>query len=164
MIIADVDLDLCRPGKTRTFDFGRHRRVEHYARILEQTGVVEPARLSETRNGEVNQCGRTQRWRSRKEQRRHFTSVKTEEESESSFVIPTQPKSMTDKLHTKWSHQLSHPILKLSVSPPRHQLQLLWKEISTTSCLLQQQCVHSAHFKREKATMLSLSLATRTMH
>lgn len=54
MIVADVDLDLCRPGKARTFDFGRHRRVEHYGRILEQTGVVEPARLSESRSGEVN--------------------------------------------------------------------------------------------------------------
>ena len=53
MIIADVDLDLCRPGKTRTFDFGRHRRVEHYGRMLEQTGVVEPPRLGESRRGEL---------------------------------------------------------------------------------------------------------------
>ncbi|PYH35321.1 carbon-nitrogen hydrolase [Aspergillus neoniger CBS 115656] len=42
VIIADCDLGLCRAGKTRTFDFGRHRRVEHYGRITGQTGVVEP--------------------------------------------------------------------------------------------------------------------------
>ncbi|KAI2940173.1 hypothetical protein CBS147321_6312 [Aspergillus niger] len=42
IIIADCDLGLCRAGKTRTFDFGRHRRVEHYGRITGQTGVVEP--------------------------------------------------------------------------------------------------------------------------
>jgi Asp/Glu/hydantoin racemase/predicted amidohydrolase len=54
VVIADVDLDLCKPGKTRTFDFGRHRRVEHYARIIEQTGVVEPPKLNENSNGAVN--------------------------------------------------------------------------------------------------------------
>lgn len=42
VIIADCDLGLCRAGKTRTFDFSRHRRVEHYGRITGQTGVVEP--------------------------------------------------------------------------------------------------------------------------
>ncbi|OJI88815.1 hypothetical protein ABZX51_009792 [Aspergillus tubingensis] len=42
VIIADCDLGLCRAGKTRTFDFARHRRVEHYGRITGQTGVVEP--------------------------------------------------------------------------------------------------------------------------
>ncbi|PLB39909.1 carbon-nitrogen hydrolase [Aspergillus candidus] len=42
VIIADCDLLLCRPGKTRTFDFARHRRVEHYGRIVQQTGVIEP--------------------------------------------------------------------------------------------------------------------------
>lgn len=47
VIVADCDLDLCRQGKTRTFDFARHRRVEHYKRIAEQTGVVEPPGLSE---------------------------------------------------------------------------------------------------------------------
>ncbi|KAK5136153.1 hypothetical protein LTR08_003990 [Meristemomyces frigidus] len=47
VIVADCDLELCRQGKTRTFDFSRHRRVEHYKRIVEQTGVVEPPKLSE---------------------------------------------------------------------------------------------------------------------
>jgi Asp/Glu/hydantoin racemase len=45
-IVADCDLDRCRAGKTRTFDFGRHRRVEHYSRLIDQTGVVEPPHLS----------------------------------------------------------------------------------------------------------------------
>ncbi|EME86797.1 uncharacterized protein MYCFIDRAFT_77383 [Pseudocercospora fijiensis CIRAD86] len=48
VIVADCDLDACRQGKTRTFDFGRHRRIEHYTRIVEQTGVMEPPRLAET--------------------------------------------------------------------------------------------------------------------
>ncbi|KXT01010.1 hypothetical protein AC578_4429 [Pseudocercospora eumusae] len=48
VIVADCDLDACRQGKTRTFDFGRHRRIEHYTRIVEQTGVIEPARLADT--------------------------------------------------------------------------------------------------------------------
>ncbi|KAF2023242.1 carbon-nitrogen hydrolase [Setomelanomma holmii] len=46
VIVADCDLDLCLPGKTRTFDFARHRRTEHYGIITSQTGVVEPPRLS----------------------------------------------------------------------------------------------------------------------
>ncbi|KAI7479753.1 carbon-nitrogen hydrolase [Hortaea werneckii] len=57
IIIADCDLDLCTQGKTRTFDFARHRRTEHYGRILEQTGVVEPPRLNQddkATNGEPN--------------------------------------------------------------------------------------------------------------
>ncbi|GAB7353498.1 hypothetical protein MBLNU459_g3946t1 [Dothideomycetes sp. NU459] len=46
VIVADCDLDLCRAGKTRVFDFARHRRIEHYKLITEQTGVVEPPRLA----------------------------------------------------------------------------------------------------------------------
>jgi Asp/Glu/hydantoin racemase/predicted amidohydrolase len=45
VIIADCDLDLCQQGKVRTFDFARHRRLEHYTRITSQAGVVEPPRL-----------------------------------------------------------------------------------------------------------------------
>lgn len=48
VIVADCNLELCSPGKKRTFDFGRHRRVEHYSVLTSQTGVVEPPRLSET--------------------------------------------------------------------------------------------------------------------
>lgn len=55
VIVAGCDLELCRAGKTRIFDFGRHRRVEHYKLITEQTGVVEPPRLAPAAtNGEVN--------------------------------------------------------------------------------------------------------------
>lgn len=45
VVFAEIDLEKCRQGKTRTFDFERHRRVEHYGRIGAQTGVVEPPRL-----------------------------------------------------------------------------------------------------------------------
>ncbi|ORY09217.1 carbon-nitrogen hydrolase [Clohesyomyces aquaticus] len=45
ILIADCDLDRCRSGKTRTFDFGRHRRVEHYSLLTSQIGVVEPPHL-----------------------------------------------------------------------------------------------------------------------
>ncbi|KAF6827780.1 carbon-nitrogen hydrolase [Colletotrichum plurivorum] len=51
VVFAEIDLDACRPGKERTFDFARHRRVEHYARITEQTGVVEPPKLHGGANG-----------------------------------------------------------------------------------------------------------------
>jgi Asp/Glu/hydantoin racemase/predicted amidohydrolase len=55
VIIADCDLDLCLPGKKRTFDFARHRRTEHYAILTTQTGVVEPPRLSQT--PQINHIG-----------------------------------------------------------------------------------------------------------
>jgi predicted amidohydrolase len=48
VIFAECDLELCRPHKLRTFNFERHRRVEHYGRITGQTGVIEPPHL-ETR-------------------------------------------------------------------------------------------------------------------
>jgi Asp/Glu/hydantoin racemase/predicted amidohydrolase len=47
VIVADCDLDRCLPGKTRTFDFARHRRTEHYGILTSQTGVIEPPRLSQ---------------------------------------------------------------------------------------------------------------------
>jgi predicted amidohydrolase len=42
LVVADCDLDLTRFGKETVFDFGRHRRIEHYGRITSQTGVVPP--------------------------------------------------------------------------------------------------------------------------
>lgn len=48
VIVADCDLELCNAGKKRTFDFARHRRVEHYKILVEQTGVVEPPLLADT--------------------------------------------------------------------------------------------------------------------
>ena len=55
VVVADCDLDLCNAGKSRTFDFIRHRRIEHYGRITQQTGVIEPPRLDAAQpNGHAN--------------------------------------------------------------------------------------------------------------
>ncbi|WP_082070209.1 N-carbamoyl-D-amino-acid hydrolase [Bradyrhizobium sp. LTSP885] len=45
VVVADLDLDLCRQGKDKMFNFGAHRRPEQYAVITERAGVVEPAAL-----------------------------------------------------------------------------------------------------------------------
>jgi predicted amidohydrolase len=45
IIVADLDLDLCRQGKDKMFNFAAHRRPEQYAAITERAGVVEPAAL-----------------------------------------------------------------------------------------------------------------------
>jgi len=42
LIVHACDMDACTFGKTTIFDFGRHRRIEHYQRICTQTGVVLP--------------------------------------------------------------------------------------------------------------------------
>ncbi len=42
LLIVACDLDATRFGKTTIFDFARHRRIEHYARITSQAGVVLP--------------------------------------------------------------------------------------------------------------------------
>ncbi len=42
LIVHTADLDACTFGKQTIFDFARHRRVEHYRLIVEQTGAVEP--------------------------------------------------------------------------------------------------------------------------
>jgi predicted amidohydrolase len=39
LIVHACDMDACNFGKSTIFDFGRHRRVEHYTRICAQTGV-----------------------------------------------------------------------------------------------------------------------------
>ena len=44
VIIHACDLDACTFGKETIFAFERHRRPEHYGRIVEQTGVVPPPR------------------------------------------------------------------------------------------------------------------------
>ncbi|KAI5357503.1 Putative carbon-nitrogen hydrolase, asp/Glu/hydantoin racemase [Septoria linicola] len=46
VVFAEIDLDACKQGKTKTFDFARHRRTEHYQRIVQQTGVTEPPSIS----------------------------------------------------------------------------------------------------------------------
>lgn len=43
LVVADCDLDLCRPYKETIFNFAKHRRPEHYRMIVEQTGAEPPA-------------------------------------------------------------------------------------------------------------------------
>jgi predicted amidohydrolase len=43
LIVADCDLDMCRQGKEKMFNFAVHRRPEHYSAIASQVGVIEPA-------------------------------------------------------------------------------------------------------------------------
>lgn len=43
LLVHACDLDACAFGKTTIFDFARHRRPEHYARITAQTGAEPPA-------------------------------------------------------------------------------------------------------------------------
>jgi predicted amidohydrolase len=42
LLMQACDLDDTKFGKRTIFDFARHRRIEHYGRITEQTGVVLP--------------------------------------------------------------------------------------------------------------------------
>jgi len=42
LIVHDCDLDACNFGKETIFAFDRHRRIEHYELISNQTGVVAP--------------------------------------------------------------------------------------------------------------------------
>ena len=44
LIFTEADLDLCKHGKERMFDFAAHRRPQWYARIVEQVGAIEPPR------------------------------------------------------------------------------------------------------------------------
>ncbi|EFX05134.1 n-carbamyl-d-amino acid amidohydrolase [Grosmannia clavigera kw1407] len=46
LITATIDLAECRAQKEGVFAFAKHRRTEHYGRLIEQTGVVEPPLLS----------------------------------------------------------------------------------------------------------------------
>ncbi len=46
VVVADCDLDLCRQGKEKMFNFAAHRRPEHYRAITERAGVVEPVPLT----------------------------------------------------------------------------------------------------------------------
>ncbi|KAH9218606.1 putative N-carbamoyl-D-amino acid hydrolase [Leptodontidium sp. 2 PMI_412] len=45
IVFAEVDLEDCRQGKEKTFDFARHRRIDQYRPITVQTGVIEPELL-----------------------------------------------------------------------------------------------------------------------
>ncbi|KAL4999486.1 carbon-nitrogen hydrolase [Aspergillus recurvatus] len=46
IVAATLDLRKCRAGKTKTFDLGRHRRLDAYGPLLERAGVEEPPLLS----------------------------------------------------------------------------------------------------------------------
>jgi predicted amidohydrolase len=42
VLVADCDMDLCRQGKGKMFDFGAHRQPAHYTPITARAGVIEP--------------------------------------------------------------------------------------------------------------------------
>jgi predicted amidohydrolase len=43
VIVAEADLDACRQGKEKMFNFAAHRRPQHYRRIVDQVGATPPA-------------------------------------------------------------------------------------------------------------------------
>jgi predicted amidohydrolase len=43
LILAECDLDACRQGQEKMFNFAQHRRPGHYRRIVEQVGAEPPA-------------------------------------------------------------------------------------------------------------------------
>jgi predicted amidohydrolase len=47
VVLAECDLDACRQGKQKMFDFAAHRRPEWYGAITGQTGAVPPHALDE---------------------------------------------------------------------------------------------------------------------
>jgi predicted amidohydrolase len=42
VLVADCDLDACRQGKEKMFNFAAHRRPQHYRAIVDQVGAVLP--------------------------------------------------------------------------------------------------------------------------
>ncbi|KAI0602832.1 carbon-nitrogen hydrolase [Biscogniauxia sp. FL1348] len=46
LVVATIDLSLCRKGKERVFNFEKHRRLDQYGIILEQVGAKEIPLLS----------------------------------------------------------------------------------------------------------------------
>ncbi|CAH2602286.1 N-carbamoyl-D-amino acid hydrolase [Rhodovastum atsumiense] len=42
VLVASCDLDACRQGKEKMFNFAAHRRPEHYRRIIDQVGAELP--------------------------------------------------------------------------------------------------------------------------
>jgi predicted amidohydrolase len=42
LLVHNCDMDATKFGKATVFDFKRHRRIEHYGRIVSQTGVIYP--------------------------------------------------------------------------------------------------------------------------
>jgi N-carbamoyl-D-amino-acid hydrolase len=54
IIVADLDLDLCRQGKDKMFNFAAHRRPQQYMAITERAGVIEPATLDAVKHQAAN--------------------------------------------------------------------------------------------------------------
>lgn len=102
LVVADCDLDACRAGKERTFDFGRHRRVEHYSRITDQTGVVEPPKLAGEPNGAVTNG-----------------TTSSEKKIRVLLVNPNSTKSMTDACVAMCQTQLPPDVVVTGFTAPR---------------------------------------------
>jgi predicted amidohydrolase len=47
LIFAEADLDLCRQGKEKMFDFAAHRRPQWYGSIVDRVGAVDPPPAAE---------------------------------------------------------------------------------------------------------------------
>lgn len=109
VVFAEIDLDACRQGKTKTFDFERHRRVEHYQRIVQQTGVVEPPRLSDDNNAMIEKS----------------TAIPV---SRKSNGIPSMMITNNDSAHAHPSSEPPKPIRILLINPNS-------TSSMTTSCL-----------------------------
>ena len=54
VIVADLDLDLCRQGKDKMFNFAAHRRPEQYTVITERAGVIEPTAFDAVKHQTVS--------------------------------------------------------------------------------------------------------------
>jgi len=54
VIVTDCDLDLCRQGKEKMFNFAEHRRPQWYGAIVEQTGVVPLAKVARATTSRAN--------------------------------------------------------------------------------------------------------------
>lgn len=48
VLVAAIDLDACRQGKDKMFNFAAHRRPQHYRAIVDQIGAVLPPRPAST--------------------------------------------------------------------------------------------------------------------
>ncbi|KAK7546383.1 carbon-nitrogen hydrolase [Phyllosticta citricarpa] len=105
VVVADCNLEECRAGKERTFDFGRHRRVEHYARITEQTGVTEPPKLVAEPNGVTATTNGTAR--------------SSDKKIRILLINPNSTKAMTDACVSMAQSQLPPDVILTGFTSPR---------------------------------------------
>ena len=52
VVVADCDLDLCRQGKDKMFNFAAHRQPAQYGPITARAGVVEPGHQASINAGQ----------------------------------------------------------------------------------------------------------------